>query len=593
MVAVAEELPHQEDAERVVLGSMMLSPDAIETVTDRLSTNSFYRPGHATIYAYATAAWAAGEPTDPVALLARMSPEDDRRVGGVDYLHTCVAAVPTAVQVGHYVDLVADAAGRRVLVQQAARLHAAATTPDRHRRSAMLTEIRDQLDTATSTGGDEAAEAAPVHGIPAYPAGELSGPLADLVAAAGGGLPAGLVGGAGLAALAAACPTATLAVADTWAEHPILWVPLAAPRGAGKTPAMNLALGPIRDRDAAAHARYLDQMATWRDTPAKDRGHLDRPTDPTRLIDDTTVEMLARRLAATDGAATVAPDELSGMLGALDRYHRGSGDRGRLLALWSGTPWRYQRVTDDLDILVPRPVVSIVGGIQPALHRLLGGDEDGMRPRWLPHLAPLQTGDTEVMVTAPTGWADTLATLHDDTTGRAWHLDTIGYRTWSDARRRWKTDAAAGGQSASVTGAMVKADVQAARVALVLAESIEPGKGGPVPPEAMTGAVAVTDYVINCWKALPESQTLALSRRDETLDRAVDQLRAWLEDHGGQATRRELMRATVAGCRTATDLDALLERYRATYPGCQRHERPDGGGRPAVVIYAPNHSNGT
>ena len=38
---------------------------------------------------------------------------------------------------------------------------------------------------------------------------------------------------------------------------------------------------------------------------------------------------------------------------------------------------------------IPRPTLVICGGLQPALHELLGGDDDGLRPRWLPHLAPL------------------------------------------------------------------------------------------------------------------------------------------------------------------------------------------------------------
>jgi len=40
---VAVELPHHEDVERVVLGSMMIAPQVIETVTDRLTSGMFYR----------------------------------------------------------------------------------------------------------------------------------------------------------------------------------------------------------------------------------------------------------------------------------------------------------------------------------------------------------------------------------------------------------------------------------------------------------------------------------------------------------------------------------------------------------------------
>src|SRR5690606_31703666 len=167
------------------------------------------------------------------------------------------------------------------------------------------------------------------------------------------------------------------------------------------------------------------------------------------------------------------------------------------------------------------------------------------------------------------------------------------HRLWSAARARWKA-AAGAGESASVSGALIKADILTARYALALAEGIEPGKGGPIPPEAMTGAIAITDYVVDGWRSLGEGRTLALSRRDEKLDRAVDQLAAWLRDHGGRAIRRDLLLAHVAGCRTAKDLDALLARYEETYPGhvCKEKAAGAGGGRKPEVVYAPGARNG-
>jgi len=68
---------------------------------------------------------------------------------------------------------------------------------------------------------------------------------------------------------------------------------------------------------------------------------------------------------------------------------------------------------------------------------------------------------------------------------------------------------------------------------------------------------------------------------------AIDLLVQWLEDRGGTATRRDLLRAHVAGVRTAKDLDALLERYESVYPGCVREETSRGGRR--VVITSPRY----
>jgi hypothetical protein len=62
---------------------------------------------------------------------------------------------------------------------------------------------------------------------------------------------------------------------------------------------------------------------------------------------------------------------------------------------------------------------------------------------------------------------------------------------------------------------------------------------------------------------------------------------SWLEEHGGEASRRELQTAHVAGARTGTDLDALLGRYEATYPGRVTQTTPVGGGLPTVVVKLP------
>ena len=86
--------------------------------------------------------------------------------------------------------------------------------------------------------------------------------------------------------------------------------------------------------------------------------------------------------------------------------------------------------------------------------------------------------------------------------------------------------------------------------------------------DAIERAAVVVDFALNCWRALPEQGSLGLSWRHKVLDEGVEKLRVWVEDAGGEATRRELQRAHVAGVRAASDLDALLERYEDTYANC-------------------------
>ena len=400
------------------------------------------------------------------------------------------------------------------------------------------------LGVADFCAAEESDDGSPhLAAIPVYPLSAISGPLSDLVdAAVSAGLHPALVAGPGLAVLATLAAAADVEINATWTERPALWIPVIAPRGAGKSPAQIYAYRKLRE------------------------------LDPDRLIDDITLEMVARFLGEHEGMGGIAADELSGWLGGIGRYRsRGDGgERGRWLALWSAVPWRYQRVGGNkpIDIRIDRPVVTICGGLQPHLHHLLGGDDDGFRPRWLPHLAPLDTRlplgrgrDTPV-------WDEAVQKLAEwSGLRRTWTLSGEAYAMWSSARRQWK-DQAREGETASLAAAMVKADMQAVRIALVLAESLDPGAGGDIPADAMYSALAITDYVMDCWRALPEQGALTLSRRDETLHHAVGQLAAWLEQRDDRrATQREILRSHVAGVRTASDLADLLLRYQAEYPG--------------------------
>lgn len=92
--------------------------------------------------------------------------------------------------------------------------------------------------------------------------------------------------------------------------------------------------------------------------------------------------------------------------------------------------------------------------------------------------------------------------------------------------------------------------------------------------------------MLDCWRALPEQEALALSLRDERLGAAVQRLLAYLEEHGGQATSRQLLRSAVAGCRTRAVLNQVLDHFEATYPGTVTDYQPVRG--PAAhLVRAP------
>ena len=413
---------------------------------------------------------------------------------------------------------------------------------------------------------------------PEVPRDALPDPLRDLVdRGAEAGLPAVCLLGAGLAAAAGAIGGgATIKRAETWSERPSLWCAMIGPPGAGKSPALRLATRVLHEHDAA----LLRDEERW------ESGRV--------LASDTTLEALARALRNAGGALLLEIDELAELLEGLGRYkRRADSDRARALALWDGAPWVYERVNgggpkNALRFAVPHPTVPIAGCLTLERHRLLGSDSDGMRPRWLVWVTTRPAGAGRGG-SVPKMWERTVRQLLEARhAARTWALDEGAEKVLRAAQRRWESERRTA--TAQLARALDKAPRQALRIALVLAELDNPGAGGAVGPSVAESAVEILGVALNGWRALPEGRTLALSRRDRTLDSALDVLVTWLDERGGKATRREVLHAHVAGVRSARDLDALLERYESVYPGCVTREIPPGGGPPAVVIHSPRIS---
>src|SRR5215212_602377 len=57
--------PQDSDAEQSVLGSMLISKDAIADVNEQIGGADFYRPAHETIYDAIVDLYGRGEPADP------------------------------------------------------------------------------------------------------------------------------------------------------------------------------------------------------------------------------------------------------------------------------------------------------------------------------------------------------------------------------------------------------------------------------------------------------------------------------------------------------------------------------------------------
>lgn len=113
---MTDEPPSDIVAEQSVLGAMLLSATARASVIGAITGGDFYKPAHGTIFDTICTLDARGAPADPVTVVAELHAQKElQRVGGPVYLHTLVSAVPTAANVGYYVQIVRDRAVLRRL----------------------------------------------------------------------------------------------------------------------------------------------------------------------------------------------------------------------------------------------------------------------------------------------------------------------------------------------------------------------------------------------------------------------------------------------------------------------------------------------
>src|ERR1700730_15971030 len=102
--------PHSVEAEQGVLGSMLISPrDAIAEVVEKINEEYFYVPAHQTIYSVLVELWNAGQAIDLITFTQVLR---DRNlletVGGAALVTSLFTFVPTAANVGYYLEIVRD-----------------------------------------------------------------------------------------------------------------------------------------------------------------------------------------------------------------------------------------------------------------------------------------------------------------------------------------------------------------------------------------------------------------------------------------------------------------------------------------------------
>ena len=132
--------PHSIEAEQGVLGSMLISPrEIIAECVEKINDSYFYVPAHQTIYNVLVELWNAGQAIDLITFTQTLR---DRNlldaVGGASAVTSLFTFVPTAANVGYYLEIVRDKYILRQII--------AASTESVRRAYEEQDEVNDLLD---------------------------------------------------------------------------------------------------------------------------------------------------------------------------------------------------------------------------------------------------------------------------------------------------------------------------------------------------------------------------------------------------------------------------------------------------------------
>lgn len=110
--------PQDLEAEKSLLGALLLSDAAFPNILEQLKASYFYDPRHVDIFKGMTDLYTQHRPIDLMTLTSELKNQKTlKRIGGAPYLTELTNFVPTASHVEAYADLVAGAALRRRLIK--------------------------------------------------------------------------------------------------------------------------------------------------------------------------------------------------------------------------------------------------------------------------------------------------------------------------------------------------------------------------------------------------------------------------------------------------------------------------------------------
>lgn len=112
--------PANVDAEKALLGAIILKPDVMHDIAVTIFPESFYADKHARIYEAISHLFSNGDPIDTVSVVTKLKDMGQAdRVGGASYITELIETVPAAGNATYYADQVSNKSTLRNLIHAA------------------------------------------------------------------------------------------------------------------------------------------------------------------------------------------------------------------------------------------------------------------------------------------------------------------------------------------------------------------------------------------------------------------------------------------------------------------------------------------
>ncbi len=398
-----------------------------------------------------------------------------------------------------------------------------------------------------------------------------------------------------------------------WIEGPRIYSAIVAPPGSKKSPALAAALQPIRklqdaycaEYDAAykdyefASSAYNIQLEIWKKRKPEEKSPEEQPREPIEPVlkqiktSNATIEAIGKLLDQNKRGIMFDQDELAAWVKSMNAYRGGKGsDLEYWLSIWNGSQSIINRASTAKPLIINRPLVNVVGCIQPDLLSDLSGiKQNGFFDRILtsfPDSIPQHYTTDELPDEIAFAYNDLVKAIFElqpgfDPEGNEepflMNLTDAARIEWEQWNRMHDDEMNSPDLSYHLRGVWSKLQAYMARFMLILQLTHDAANGlhsFEIHPRSVTDAARLIVYfkshIRKVYKALFNSE----------MDRRIELAVEWIERKGGKVSQRMLQANNVANCRTAQEVSELFTELEERGVGTMSRSTPAGGGRPSL-----------